>query len=118
VDGRLSQWHLKKGLFPDSPTHESHATYTYPGATPSISSNGDGSGIVWTIAQDGKVKGGTPAVLRASAADDVSNTLYDSNQAGTRDQPGAGVKFTVPAIADGKVLIGTQTELDVYGLLQ
>ena len=118
VDGKLAQWPLKKGLFPDSPTHQSHTTYTYPGATPSISSDGDGSGVVWTIAQDGRVKGGGPAVLHANAADDVSKTLYDSNHAGTRDQAGAGVKFTVPAIADGKVFVGTQTELDIYGLLK
>ena len=118
VGGKLAQWRLKKGLFPDSPTHESTTAYTYPGATPSISSNGNSDGIVWTISQDGKVKGGNPAVLRANAADNVSTALYDSNQAGTRDQPGAGVKFTVPTIADGKVFIGTQTEVDIYGLLQ
>jgi hypothetical protein len=118
VDGKLAQWHLRKGLFGDSPTHESLTTYNYPGATPAISANGNSDGIVWTIAQDGRVKGGRPAVLHADAADDVSKALYDSNEAGTRDRPGAGVKFTVPTIADGRVFIGTQTELDIYGELQ
>jgi hypothetical protein len=117
VDGLLSQWTLQNGQFPSSPTHQSSVTYNYPGATPSVSSNKDKDGIVWTIATMGKVKGGKPAVLYANDASDVSVELYDSNEAGTRDLPGAGVKFTVPTVADGKVFIGTQTELDIYGLL-
>jgi hypothetical protein len=117
VDGNLSQWTLQNGEFPGSPTHQFSVTYNYPGTTPSVSSNGDKDAIVWTIATDGKVKGGKPAVLYANDARDVSTELYDSNEAGQRDLPGAGVKFTVPTIADGKVFIGTQTELDIYGLL-
>ncbi|HEY1613958.1 MAG TPA: hypothetical protein VGF97_09740 [Rhizomicrobium sp.] len=117
VDGVLNQWTLQKGVFPSSPTHQTSVSYSYPGATPSISSNKDKDGIVWTIATDGKVQGGKPAVLYANDARDISVELYDSNQAGKRDIPGAGVKFTVPTIADGKVFIGTQTELDIYGLL-
>ena len=43
---------------------------------------------------------------------------YDTTQAsGGRDTPGQPVKFAVPTIAKGHVYVGTQTELDVYGLL-
>jgi len=118
VDGHLTQWQLSGGLFPSAPTHQSAATYNYPGATPSISSNGARDGIVWTLETQGRVKGGKPAVLHAHAARDVSVELYNSTQAGARDAGGAGVKFSVPTVADGKVFVGTQTELDVYGLLK
>ena len=117
VDGPLMQWTLQNGEFPSSPTHSTSFTYNYPGATPSVSSNGDRDAIVWTIATNGKVKGGKPAVLYANDARNVSVELYDSNEAGKRDAPGPGVKFTAPTVADGRVFVGTQSELDIYGRL-
>ncbi len=116
VSGRLTQWRLENGMFPPRPTHESANLVSYPGATPSISSNGLSGGIVWVIATRGKVQGGPPTVLRAYDADDVSVELYASDAAGTRDAAGPGVKFSVPTIADGRVFVGTQSELDIYGL--
>ncbi|MEO7027164.1 MAG: hypothetical protein ABI056_06380 [Caulobacteraceae bacterium] len=116
VDGPLTQWQVENGRLPANPTHQSAKTVGYPGATPSISSDGAANGIVWLIATRGKVQGGPPAVLRAYDARDVSVELYDSNAAGTRDAAGPGVKFSVPTIADGRVFVGTQTELDIYGL--
>ena len=77
----------------------------------SVSSNGATAGIVWVL-------DGGAGVLYAYDATNLATELYDTTQAsGGRDTPGAAVKFAVPTVANGHVYVGTQTELDVYGLL-
>lgn len=92
----------------------------FPGATPSISSSGTqaGTGIVWAI--DGSNYGppgpqAGPAVLHALDATAVGSELWNSSQV-SGDQAGNAVKFSVPTIANGKVYVGTSSEVDVYGL--
>ncbi len=72
--------------------------------------------LIHVIGASGRNRDGPPAELRAYAANNVSEELYDRNQAGIRDEAGPSVKFAVPTIALGRVYIGTQTELDVYGV--
>ena len=50
---------------------------------------------------------------------DASNLheLYNSNQAGSRDQLGASNKFITPTIVNGKVYVGTTDSVGVFGLL-
>ena len=71
------------------PVTESANPIVYPGDTPSISSNGTNNGIVWTLQTDGYASG-SPAVLHAYDASDVSRELYNSSQAGAarRASPG------------------------------
>lgn len=105
--------HLQNGLI--TSWNSSSMTFGYPGATPSISSNGASNGIVWTV--DDKRAGFGPAILRAFDANDVTHELYDSTQAGNRDTAGTAVKFAVPTVANGRVYVGGSNNLTVYGLL-
>jgi hypothetical protein len=103
---------LGAGKLSTSPKSQTSAQFGWPGATVSVSSNGAAAGIAWVL--DG---GG--GVLYAYDATSLATELYDTNQAsGGRDTPGQPVKFAVPTIASGHVYVGTQTELDVYGLLK
>jgi hypothetical protein len=85
-------------------------TFGYPGATPSISSNGLQDAIVWAVENN------TPAVLHAYDANDLSHEIYNSDRNRARDQFG-GNKFITPMIAAGKVYVGTPTGVVVFGLL-
>ena len=113
----LKAYRLFNGLLSASPVSQADTYFGFPGGTPAISANGSTNGIAWALQTDGYYWD-LPSILHAYDAADVSRELYNSDQAsGGRDVPGAAVKFTVPTVANGKVYVGTQTELDVYGLL-
>jgi hypothetical protein len=111
----LKAFPLVNGLL-TGPTGTSSETYGYPGANPVISANGNTEGIVWTVETDAYTSAG-PAVLMAHNASAVGTTLYSSNTNLTRDNPGNAVKFSVPTVVNGKVYVGSQSQLSVYGLL-
>jgi PQQ-like domain len=116
----LRMYTLSEGML--SPSSVAQSPNTFPvGSTPSVSANGKTNGIIWAIErQDSLARnpGKKPAVLHAFDATNVSTELYNSTQVGNRDEAGAATKYQVPVIARGKVYVGTQTELDVYGLLK
>jgi hypothetical protein len=111
---RVKAFSLTNGLLSTSPTSQSPTVLSGNyGATPIISANGTTNGIVWALEN-----AGTHAVLHAYDATNLGSELYNSNQAGTRDQLGAGVKFATPTVADGKVFVPLANSLTIFGLFQ
>jgi IPT/TIG domain len=112
---------------------QSSSSYGFPGATPSVSSNGESNGIVWALNNADyctkQSPGCGPTVLHAYNASSLTSDLWNSSLVST-DAAGNAVKFTVPTVANGKVYVGTRGnntggvegstsvsgELDVYGL--
>ncbi len=111
--GTLKSFAIASGKLATTPVHTG-ASFTYPGGLPSVSAANATSaiGIVWAIENT------SPAVLHAYAANDLTQELYNSNQAsGNRDHFGNGNKFITPMIADGKVFAATSNSVAVFGLL-
>jgi uncharacterized protein (TIGR03437 family) len=106
---KLKAYPISNAQMTSTPASQSTVRFQYPGCVPSISASRASNGIVWALDPAG--------VLRAFDASNVANELYDSNQNAARDALGAAVKFSVPAVVNGKVYAGTQNSLVVYGLL-
>jgi hypothetical protein len=124
-NGHLYAWsgndHLKafsfaNGTLSANPTSTSVEGFQFPGSTPTISANGTTNGIVWNVRTDAFGAPG-PEILYAHDAANVSRLLYSSGQNASRDNPGNAVKFAVPTAANGRVYVGAEYQLSVYGLL-
>jgi hypothetical protein len=119
----LKQYTVTNGVV--SPTATAQTSNLFPiGSTPSVSANGTKNGIVWAIERKDLLSGAPgihPAILYAYPATNVAKMLYNSTQAKvdeqTRDQMGCANKFQTPTVANGKVYVATQNEIDVFGLL-
>jgi hypothetical protein len=118
-NSKLMSFPMSQGVLAASPSpFQSQETLGPQGATPVISANGTSNAILWLIDTSGALAApNSPAVLRAFDPGNSLNEIYNSAMAPSRDNAGLAVKFTVPTVANGKVYVGTQSELDVYGLL-
>ncbi len=110
--GPLQAFTVTAAKLSSQPVSETTTDFPYPGTAPAVSANGTSAGIVWAV------ENSNPAVLHAYDATNLTQELYNSNQAaGGRDGFGAGNKFITPAVADGMVFVGTTNGVAVFGLL-
>ncbi|KAK9234167.1 hypothetical protein V1525DRAFT_439491 [Lipomyces kononenkoae] len=79
----------------------------YPGSV-IVSANGSTAGIVWVMDRRANQ-------IHAYDATNFATELWNSGQM-SGDDLGSVVKFAVPTVANGKVYVGTNNSLVVYGL--
>lgn len=93
---------IANGVFADTPASVTATGFRGFGPTFSVSASGPATnGVLWGVEKDA-------GQLRAYGAASFTDLLYTSSQAANnRDQLGNAVKFGVPTVADGHVLIGT-----------
>ena len=105
---------INNGVLVAAPQSRSSASFGFPGATPVISANGTNNGIAWAT-DPGAYSSSGPAVLHAFNATNLAQELYNTSMNLARDNPGGAVKMTVPVVAGGKVYVGAEYALSVYG---
>lgn len=112
VSGALMAFPVVNARLSATPASQTATRFAYPGCFPVVSANGGQDAIVWAYENT------APAVLHAYAAGNLASELYNSNQAANaRDRLGAGNKFIVPVVADGKVFVASRSGVAVFGLL-
>jgi hypothetical protein len=104
----VKQYTLTNGLLSTTPTVQSKK---YPAASvPAISANGNSDGIVWLVRNP-------PAPILSALNAVTLAEIYNSTQSASRDALGSTAHFITPIVANGKVFVGTKTQLVTYGLL-
>ncbi|HYM06898.1 MAG TPA: hypothetical protein VEU11_10090, partial [Terriglobales bacterium] len=111
IDRPLEAFPINGGVLATSPSAQSPTAFSYPGSVPSISANGSANGIVWAV------EAGQGGTLHAYDAANLARELYNSNENAARDNLGSYVKFSTPTIANGRVYVGLQGSVQVFGLL-
>jgi outer membrane protein assembly factor BamB len=58
------------------------------------------------------------AVLYAFDASNLGQPIYSSETNDGRDGAGMAARFVIPMVVNGRVYLGTRSEVEVYGLLK
>jgi uncharacterized repeat protein (TIGR03806 family) len=115
MNDNLKAFSISNGVISTTPVVSSTFFGDKGSSSPSLSANGTSDAILWAIESDAYASSG-PGILHAYNATNVAQELYRSSQNPDRDGPGGAVKFTVPTVANGKVYVGSQYQLSVFGL--
>jgi outer membrane protein assembly factor BamB len=116
-DDFLRDYAIKNGRLALHAT--SRSKFVDPGATPSISADGNKNAIVWAIAT--KTWNGPDtkhAVVYAFDATKLGEPIYNSEQNSQRDRAALAARFVIPIVVNGRVYFGTRSEVEVYGLVK
>jgi hypothetical protein len=105
---------LQNGLVSTTPVMQASTTFTFPGGGMVLSANGNASGILWVAEWHTSSHAGT---LHAYDAQDLTHELWNSDQNATRDAEGNTTRLNVPLAINGKVYVGSNGKVLVYGLL-
>ncbi len=107
-DTAIKAYLFSSGLLSQAPVAQSISLT--PEGLPFISANGNSNGVFWLVRN---VAGNILSAFDAT----YLTQIYNSSVNGSRDSLGASAHFASPVVANGKVYVGTQTQLAVYGLL-
>jgi len=111
INSNMKAFAMSNAKLSSTPT-KTTASFTYPGALPSVSASGSSNAIVWAIENN------SPATLHAYPANNLTGEIYSSDQAANnRDHFGNGNKYITPVVADGHVFVGTSTGFAIFGPL-
>jgi len=109
----IKAFSMTNGMLSSTWAFESAAAYTLTGV-PVVSANGSENGIFWLVRNTNNTGG----VMELSAFNVWPNIseLYNTQMMSGRDGLGTAPHFATPLVANGKVYVGTQTQLKAYGL--
>jgi hypothetical protein len=109
----LKAFSVTNGMLSSTWVFESTSAYTLTGV-PTLSANANENGIIWLVRSTNNT--GSVMELSAFNAFPSITELYNSQQMSGRDALGNAPHFATPLVANGKVFVGTQTQLKAYGL--
>jgi hypothetical protein len=99
-----------------TPPVETSNSYVFTGV-PVISANGNSNGLLWLVRN--LTPTGSTTLLTAFNASTLQTNMvevYDTQQNSTRDALGIAPHFVTPLVVNGRVYVGTNTQVKVYGL--
>lgn len=108
AESPIMAWSLHNGLLPSTPTVQS--VLVAGGHSPVLSANGNSNGIVWQL-QGANSQGSLQAFDAVTL-----KRLYAASQSGSRDALPPVPHFAQLMEVNGKVYVGTNSSLVVFGL--